>query len=375
MTFTLKPIDIPDDFTFTGNMLHLTYKGHVAPEVLLATVRRATSVPILGYSVAHEDTSEYNDEGYQMTEGYKHTHLAIIFKSKIKKSGSRSFDAFVSDEEAFGNIQQIHPHFQPRLTMVQMELLFTQYHAGRKFDIATGKTVFKPPVLHVYQLPPMFDFHRAIMEEVVSAPNLFEACIAGQVRPRNVADIKALRAEAPAVKKFQHKFVASSFAMQAPASWQVLHIYGGSGLGKTKWACAQFDNPCVVKPFDSIGCLESLDKLYDPNFHDGIVLDEVDLRFMTRQQVIALFDPDEDCTIDVRFKSFVLPSKVKKILCSNPSPSELYPDDKYGAIARRSMSIHVTHPLWLSLPARPALSPSPTLATPINMTPHTQTPP
>ena len=92
------------------------------------------------------------------------------------------------------------------------------------------------------------------------------------------------------------------------------------------------------------------------------VLDEVNLKFLTRQQVIALFDPDEDATFDVRFKSFSLTAKVKKILISNEPPSELYPPDPYGAISRRFLQYHVTVPTFAPLmptpaPARAPLAP------------------
>ena len=342
MVFTLAPRDIPDDFVWSGKLFHLTYETHVPVATILNTVRRATSTPLLGNSIAHEDTTEYNDEGHEITRGYEHTHVALIFTSKISLKGSRKFDVFINDPNDEFGMHQIHPHIQPKVSMVQMEQLFTQYHAGRKYDITTGKMTYKAPILHEYHLPPMFDFHRALMEEVVAAPSLFEACVAGQVRPRSVSDVKTLRAEQKPTKRFQHKYSKDSFTLSAPAPWHVLHIYGGTGLGKTKWALAQFENPCLIKPFDSVGCLEGLEKNFDPQQHDGLVLDEANLSFLSRQQVIALFDPDEDCTLDVRFKSFTLPAGVKKIIVSNEAPGKLYPPDPHGAIARRFVSLKIT---------------------------------
>lgn len=369
----LAPQKIPDNFTFRGKLFHLTYAEHIAPDVLLNTARRATSTPLLGYSIAHEDTSEYGDEGQQLSAGYEHTHFAMIFSAKVMLKGSRKFDAFISDATDPLGVRQIHPNVQPTISMAQMEQIFTYYHAGRKYSIETGKTSFKPPILHVYHLPANFDFNRALMEDVVAAESLFEACVAGQVRPRSVTDVKALRAEQKPTKAFKHKYPATSFSLCAPPTWQVLHIHGGTGLGKTKWAVAQFSNPCVIKPFDSVGCLESLEKNYDPERHDGLVLDEVNLSFLSRQQVIALFDPDEDCTLDVRFKSFTLPAGVKKILVSNEAPAQLYPLDPHGAIARRFIVLHITAPTYGGTPA-PVLPP-PTPLQPLQpnqLTPPTQ---
>ena len=195
-----------------------------------------------------------------------------------------------------------------------------------------------------------------------AAPSDFEGCVAGQVRVRTVADVKALRAEFKQVKKFKHLYDASTFTLKEPPNWHVIHLHGGTGLGKTKWAVSRFRNPWVQKPFDSVGCLESLEKNFDPEQHDGIVLDEANLTFLSRQQVIALFDPDEDCTLDVRFKSFTLPAGVKKIVVSNEPPAQLYPPDPHGAIARRFMQCHVTVPTYgvpvpTPAPARAPLAP------------------
>ena len=98
------------------------------------------------------------------------------------------------------------------------------------------------------------------------------------------------------------------------------------------------------------------------------MLDEANLSFLSRQQVIALFDPDEDCTLDVRFKSFTLPAGVKKILVSNEAPAQLYPPDPHGAIARRFIALPITAPTYGGTPA--PLRPAPLAQ--IQLTPATQ---
>ena len=102
----------------------------------------------------------------------------------------------------------------------------------------------------------------------------------GEVRPRNVSDIRALRDESAArSKRFKHLFDLATFKVLPLPAWHFLHIHGGTGLGKTKWAVAQFKNPCVIKPFNSVGCVEMLLRKFDACIHDGIVLDEADFRF------------------------------------------------------------------------------------------------
>ena len=368
--FSIAPVEVPDGFVWDGDKFHFTYAEHVSKDQFLETVRRATSTPVIGWSVVQETTTEYDlDTQVVITQGHDHTHVGVMFQSRIRIRGSRKFDIIIVNENDPTDARSVHPHILPKVSMNQMRSFFTEYHVGRKYCVEAGKTIFKKPILHEFMLPQLFEFERAIMNEIVEAPNLFEACLAAEVKPRSVACIKTLREETAsrAAKRFKHKFPRDSFILQFPPDWHMLHIYGASGLGKTKAAVAQLDNPCVIKPFDSIGCLEALCRMYDPQMHDGLVLDEADLSFMSRQQVIAFIDPDEDCTLDVRFKSFTLPSNLKKIIISNEHPAKLYPPDPFGAIARRMKVLHVTshtyrgapQPAWIPPPLPQRLAPPP----------------
>ena len=82
------------------------------------------------------------------------------------------------------NGEVIHPHMQPKLTMVSMELIFNEYHMGRKYDVTTGKKVFEPPTAGPWQILPLeFEWSRAVMKEVIEAPSLQEAVVLAGVRP------------------------------------------------------------------------------------------------------------------------------------------------------------------------------------------------
>jgi hypothetical protein len=359
MVLMLDPQPVPDGFTWRGRMFHLTYKDHLPKEDIFAAVSRATSIPLLGYSVVHEETHEVSDDGTSDT-AYYHTHLGMIFRAPISLKGSRKFDVWSGEE-------QYHPNVQPKLNMLAMEQIFTSYHRGRKFSIENGGYTFTPPVWIEQRLPLEFEWTEQIIDDVVNAPTLKAACIAGAVRPRTVNDCKALRDDAAAgdKKRFFHKFDRNSFKNLLPLQFTAIHMYGGSGLGKTKLAASTFENPCFIKPFNSVGCLEAIAKRFDPKMHDGLVLDEADLRFLTREQVIAFLDFDEDCELDVRFKSFTLPAGTKKILISNPLPSQLYPAPGYPgdpAIARRLSVIHITEPTWIGAPTASPQPPQPVLA-------------
>ena len=355
MPFKFDPQPIPADHIWKGKYHHLTYKGFIELAAMLDTVAEATTTPIDGYSAVHEDTS-YTDEQGVEHEGYKHTHFCVMFRAPIKLYGCRKFDCRVTDDLGFPDY--IHPNVQPGVTAAHCELIFTDYHAGRKYSVEHGKTIFKAPVWRQVKLPPLFEFPRAIMEEMLSAPTLVDACLAGQVRPRTVSDVKALRDDAAAAPKvFKPLFDPSTFVKLNLPSWNALHLWGATGLGKTKWACAQASNPCLIKPFNSRGCLEAIKKQFHPGVHDLLILDEADLTFMKRETAIVFLDVDEDCVLDIRFGQFTLPAGVRKILISNPQPNtwsgRLYPEDRTNAILRRLTIYHVTQKLYMT-PATPA---------------------
>lgn len=343
----LNPVPIEDNFNWTKAMYHLTYKGYITKRALMEAVMRATTTQLLAWSIAIEDTSTVVDGVRQ--QGYLHTHVAMIFAARLGLRGARKFDVYIEDPDDPNLVIQVHPHVQPKVTMAQMELLMRDYHNGRKYSVKTGKIEYVPPVFVEQVLPPEWSWNMKIMQEIVDAPTLMDACAVGEIRVKNVNDVKALRDDSAAQssKRFRHLYDPSSFKDIMPPDWRVVWTHGASGLGKTKAMCAQLRNPCFIKPFDSVGCLENLARMYDPTMHDGIILDEADLKFMTRQQVIALLDMDEPATLDVRYKSFSLPAGVRKILISNAPPGEgLLPADPHGAIARRYTPLHITEPTW-----------------------------
>ena len=131
-----------------------------------------------------------------------------------------------------------------------------------------------------------------------------------------------------------------------PANWRVLHIWGGTGLGKTKMACALFRNPLYIKPFNSVGCLEKLEQ-FDAKEHDGIVCDEANIRSMTREVCIALTDFEEESNITVRYTRIDLPAGLKKVFISNPTAIWPASDDAIGAIARRVTAFKASEQLYM----------------------------
>ena len=323
--------DIPDGFRWRKPAGHLSYSVFAPPELLIAHARSVTTTRLKGYSLVHEKSHD----------GYDHTHFAFLFDKALDLTGARKFDIIV-------NGVVYHPHMWPKLSARSLEVLFNEYHLGRKYDITVGKKVYTEPAGGPWQmLPPEFEWAREIMKEVVQAVSLQEAVVAAGVRPRSVMDVKMLRRDAENTpKKFKHLYPLSSFKVPLlPHNWQVLHMWGATGLGKTKLACALFNNPLYIKPFNEIGQIEKLQG-FDPKVHDGIVLDEVDLRAFSRELGIGLTDFEEESTISIRYGKVDLPAGVKKIFLSNKQNVWPLTDLSIGAIARRVCSIHITSKVY-----------------------------
>ena len=93
-------------------------------------------------------------------------------------------------------------------------------------------------------------------------------------------------------------------------------------------------------------------KYFKPGFHDALVLDEVNLRFMGREAVIGFVDSDEDITVDVRYGMFELEPSTPRIFISNSDPrtAPLLPFDESGAIERRIKFLEICEKTWLGTP-------------------------
>ena len=360
--FVLEPQEVPDRFRWRGKYFHLTYKGFIEVKDLLELASTVTSTPLRCWSIAWERS---RGDGNSI---YCHTHMGLIFTEPINIVGCHKFDVGIIDD--MGYPDYIHPNIVPKVHITQMGELFLNYHVGRKYCPIAGRVKYEKPALHEFYLPPDFEFGREIITDIEEAATHKEACVSAGVAARSVTDVIKLREAAQAAPvKFQHKYKAEDFICHMAADWQVVHIWGPTGIGKTKFAAAQCSNPCLIKPFTSVGALEAIKKKYVPGFHDALVLDEADLRFMTREQVIAFLDMDEEFQCDVRFTSFSL-APVRKIFISNPDASTLYPRDESGAIARRIRIVHITEPLF-GRPQQPAVSPT-IEAQPYPTTPTTQ---
>ena len=73
-----------DCFRWRSRGWHLTYRGHVPPEELLALLSSVTSIRAVGTSIVHEHSNA--------EVPYDHTHMAWLWERAPNLHGARLFD-------------------------------------------------------------------------------------------------------------------------------------------------------------------------------------------------------------------------------------------------------------------------------------------
>ena len=341
--FIFQPALITDnDFKWRGKAHHLTYQGHIPSQWLFDTVQNATSTVLYAWSVVWEVSDL----------GYNHTHLGLIFMSEINLTGSRKFDCrwidYTDVNNPQGTVHVAHPHVVEKANMRALEQLFMYYHAGYKFKASTNKMEYTPPLFLSQHIPPGLEWTRLVIEDIEAAQNLKEACVVACIRPKTVACLEKVRADFKVQSRKRTRpppYTKDSFTLNIRLP-HTLWIWGASGIGKTKWAQAQYPKALMVKPFNSIGSLEAIKRKYDPEEHDAVILDEVNLACFSDDFLKCFFDQDDDCEVAVRYSEFTLPP-LPKILISNGAPADLMPKDPSGAIARRLQCHKIVRPTYV----------------------------
>lgn len=127
----------------------------------------------------------------------------------------------------------------------------------------------------------------------------------------------------------QQTVVKHDFTYKWPfiTDWSKTHvIMGESGVGKTQFAKAHFENPFIISHIDML-----LD--YDPALYDGIVFDDLSVAHLPRNSQIHICDIDEPRSIHCRYACATIPANTRKIFTCNPGFFPFEEDD--SAINRR----------------------------------------
>lgn len=314
-------------FRWRGRYYHLTYKGHIPPSILLAKLRSMSQVKVLGYSIVHEASDA--------EAPYDHTHLAWLWHMAVDLIGCDLMDAF-------DGVAIVHPNIESKKSIQWLQRVFVQYHAGHKTDGA-GSPKFVKPVALWQELPQGFDWGEYLVTNVAEAPDLQAGVIAAGIQVKSVSDVLLLQThKRPA--PFDHNYPRSAFKRHVlPAAFVsravgTLHIWGAIRLGKTEWACAQFDNPLYVTSRDTL-------REFRPELHDGIVLDKMLFCDWDVEDAEQLTDWTQPAQIKCRYGLAKIPKRTPKIVVTNRC--DAWPNDPHGQIVgRRVAQMHVVAPMF-----------------------------
>ncbi len=152
---------------------------------------------------------------------------------------------------------------------------------------------------------------------IMNAPSLFEAMQIAGIMPKTMHDIKLLRDDQDKQREKAKKnrvckslYKVSQFNKPLFEDFKCIFLGGLSGTGKTQFSLAHFKNPLLVSNWDDL-------RKFDPDFNDGIVLDDIDLSRLTKSELINLTDWEVDRTIKCRYSNAEIPAKTRKIFTSN----------------------------------------------------------
>lgn len=87
-------------------------------------------------------------------------------------------------------------------------------------------------------------------------------------------------------------------------------VGGNAGCGKTDFALSHFKNPLIVSHVDKLKC-------FNPNFHDGIVFDDMSFTHFPLSAQKHLLDWTNDREINVKHDIAVIPKHTRKIFTYN----------------------------------------------------------
>lgn len=120
-------------------------------------------------------------------------------------------------------------------------------------------------------------------------------------------------------EKEQSNFTLADFPGWKPiTNWETSWIvWGDSGIGKTEWVLAHFENPLFVSHIDQlIG--------FNKNEHDGIIFDDMDFDYLPRSTQINLLDINQSRAIHIRNFIAQIPRNTKKVFTTNTENGEIF---------------------------------------------------
>lgn len=116
------------------------------------------------------------------------------------------------------------------------------------------------------------------------------------------------------------KFTLAEFSWQAITNWGTTHVFqGDSGIGKTSFAIAHFENPFFCRELDNL-------RNFNAAAHDGIVFDDLadKLLELNDDVLVHLLDVDHPSQIKCRYNNATIPSNTRKIFTTTKDAGAVF---------------------------------------------------
>lgn len=265
-------------FRLSNKKVHLTYKGHLDNQNLIAHLTTVCG-ELQWWSLVHELGGK--------EVAYNHTHVALAALKKIDTRNERFFD-----------FEDVHPNIKVLSTADAVRNAWL-YH--EKDPVALWRSDTSPIN------------GEGFYWGIIHADSLLDAVKHSGVQVKTVQDIRALRNDKGREQVIPEIENEGKWVIEPPSYWNTLYVHGKTGVGKTRWALSQFEKPLLVSHMEGL-------KQFSPMKHDGIVFDDMCFNDHTKFDVgmlINLFDWEIPRTIKVMYGSVEIPAHTKKILTSN----------------------------------------------------------
>lgn len=137
------------------------------------------------------------------------------------------------------------------------------------------------------------------------------------------------------VGNFRRDQFSWTFDFPVNVKAQVTHsmiVWGEAGVGKTEYAKALLGpNYLLVRHMDKLG-------EFKPEFHSGILFDDMNFNHLHREAQIHLVDIDNESQIHIRYTMAMIPAHIKKIFTTNVKDGAIF--DINDPAIRRRIKIH-----------------------------------
>lgn len=300
------------EFRLTAKRFMLTYPAHIEP-VHLHNHLKIIFKGDFEIKIARETGST----------GHEHTHALLNLSRKPDIKNARAFD--IGEHHPNVHLPKSTEHWQRMVKYLDKEdgevygMITIKTSTVDRFASATDY------VLACHSFRDLFKCQDAEIAMTIASrlpyfQRMWETC--GKKKPSSALH-----------STFSRPFLETSF------NWLVT---GKPGTGKTQYALAHFEKPCLISHIDD------LKNITDET--DGLVFDDMSFRQYPAGSIIHLLDREVTRTIHARYFNAVIPANIPKIFTNNRDdifvPEKGASDDEQAAINRRYKVLRVDAKLF-----------------------------